>query len=61
MNADCLYVSESAAAKAAADAIAKKRTDAFRVVPRLVRNPDRSVDHGYAAIITLRGKAVGFA
>ncbi len=61
MDADCIYVSERAAAEAADKAIAEKRADNYRVVPRTVRNPDRSIDCGFAAIITLRGKPVGFA
>ncbi len=61
MKADDLHVSALSATVAAQKAITEKRCDGFRVEPRTVRNPDRTFDRGFAAIIMVQGRTVGFA
>jgi hypothetical protein len=60
MRAD-LYVTERAAEKAAIDAINANKADSFRVRPQRQRNPDRSWDFGFVAVLMKRGQTVGFA
>lgn len=60
-SVDKLHLSQRSAEIAAQIAVTQKRCDAYRIVPRAVRNEDRSMDRGFAAIITLQGRAVGFA
>ena len=61
MNADRLYVSERAASDAATKAVIENKADSFRVRPQRQRNPDRSWDFGFVAILMKSGRTVGFA
>jgi hypothetical protein len=58
---DHIHISERAAADAAAKAITARKADTFRVRPHKQRNPDRSWDFGFVAILMKSGRTVGFA
>lgn len=58
---DNLYISERSALSAARKAVDEDRADTFRVKRRRQRNPDRSWDLGFVAILMKSGEAVGFA
>jgi hypothetical protein len=61
MSADRLYVSERAALEAARKAVTEKKADSFRVRPQRQKNPDRSWDFGFVAILIRSGQMIGFA
>ncbi|MGC0389362.1 hypothetical protein [Bradyrhizobium sp. USDA 241] len=61
MDADRLYVSPTAATKAANKAITEHKADSFHVKPSRKRNDDRSWDFGFVAVLMRGGRPVGFA
>ncbi|MGX9944928.1 hypothetical protein ACTG4Q_20920 [Bradyrhizobium denitrificans] len=58
---DDLYISERSANSAGQKAVEEKRADTYRVKRKLQRNPDRSRDFGFVAVLMRSGQAVGFA
>lgn len=61
MSADRIYVSERSAADAGRKAVKLRKADDFRILPRIQRNPDRSIERGFAALLKIRGRSVGYA
>ena len=56
-----LYVTKRAAELAAIDAVNAKKADSFCVRPHQQRNPDRSWDVGFVAVLIKSDRPVGFA
>lgn len=56
-----LYISQASAESAARKAVIEKRADTYKVTPSRQRNPDRSCDFGFVAILMKSGQAAGFA
>lgn len=56
-----LYISETSAQRAAIKAVEEKRADRYHVKPSRQRNPDRTWDFGFVAILMKSGEVAGFA
>lgn len=60
MNVD-LHITERAAGRAGNAAINAGRADSVRVLPHIIKNPDRTTDQGYVAVLYRGMRPVGFA
>jgi hypothetical protein len=56
-----IYTSPKTAARVGNDAVNANRADAFHVKPLRKRNPDKSIDLGWIAVLFKAGRPVGFA
>lgn len=56
-----LHITRTAAHNAAMLALAAGRADSYTLQQRRFRNPDRSFEQGWRAVLRFRGRVIGFA